>query len=130
MLHQTWPDNNLYLAQIITHKKVFSLFWPPKNVLKYLCSQCFFEHQPNVAQKWAPKITFHILQNTGYKKHFVARNKERKTRKQKITKNKEKKEGKRREQETDRERASEKREGKKAREKQREILTNKQKWPF
>ena len=65
------PDNNLYLAQIITNKNGFFLpFLARQNVLKYFFTVSF-ELQPNFAQKWAPKtITFHICKTQVIKKTF------------------------------------------------------------
>ena len=57
MLRQLRPDNNLYLAQMLTYnKKVFLLpSLAPNDVLKYLFLQCFFEHQPKLCPKMGPK---------------------------------------------------------------------------
>ena len=72
---QLGPDNNTYLAQIITPQNgLYFQFLLFKNVLKYLFYSVF-EHQPKLGKKGAKKtITFHILQNTGWrkKKRFVA----------------------------------------------------------
>ena len=62
---QLGPDNNTYLAQIITPQNAFFVFFALK------CAEIpifivFCEHQPKFGKKGAKKtITFHILQNTG-----------------------------------------------------------------
>ena len=63
---QLGPDNNTYLAQIITPQNGFFQFF----VFKMCQNTNFysvFEHQPKLDKKGAKKtITFHILQNTGW----------------------------------------------------------------
>ena len=65
------PDNNTHLAQITFKNVLFCVFGLGK------CAEIpiftvLFEHQPNFARKWAQKrITFRILQNTGYKKNVL-----------------------------------------------------------
>ena len=64
---QLGPDNNTYLAQIITPQNAFFLFFFVfKNVLKYQFYSVF-EHQPKFGKKMGKQktITFHIFQNTG-----------------------------------------------------------------
>ena len=62
---QLGPDNNTYLAQIITPQNVFFKF-----LLLKMCWNTYFIVFLNINQNWAKKgqktITFHILQNTGW----------------------------------------------------------------
>ena len=67
------PDNNPHLAQIMTLQNgLFFLF-----LLLKMCWNTyfivFFQHQPKFGQKRGKQktITFHILQNTSYKKNVL-----------------------------------------------------------
>ena len=71
MLQQTLPrlgpDNNPSKWYILPIFAVFKRVEIPIFTVS-------FEHQPNIPENWDPqkKITFHVLQSTGYKKRFVA----------------------------------------------------------
>ena len=64
---QLGPDNNTYLAQIITPQNAFFFSFLLLKFAEIPIFIVFFEHQPKFGQKRGNKktITFHILQNTG-----------------------------------------------------------------